>query len=106
MARGNCEYVRKAYGVPAEIGRRVTVGGREGIITVDRGPYVGVTFDDEKVSAVHCFHPTSDGLVYGEMGVPRKLTRSQMRYRRYLEVADCFESFGAFLRWDARAVKA
>jgi len=29
-----------------------------------------------------------------------KLTRSQERYQRYLRVADCFESFRDFLKWD------
>ena len=38
------EYVREYYGVPAEIGRRVTVYGKPGIISADRGHYIGVTF--------------------------------------------------------------
>ena len=32
---------------------------------------------------------------------PPKLTRGQKRYRRYLKVADCFESFKDFLQWES-----
>lgn len=90
-------YVRRYYGVPAEIGRRVTVGARPGIITADRGAYIGVTFDDEKPTMVRPCHPTSQ-VIYGEMGTPRPLTRSQRRYLDYLEVADVYESFRHYLR--------
>jgi len=96
-------YVRRYYGVPAEIGRRVTVGGRPGIITADRGAYIGVTFDDAKPATVSPCHPTSQ-VVYGDMGTPRPLTRSQRRYLDYLEVSDCFESFRDYLHYrSARA---
>lgn len=90
-------YVRRYYGVPAEIGRRVTVGGRPGIITADRGAYIGVTFDDAKPTDVAPCHPTSQ-VVYGDLGTPRPLTRSQKRYRDYLEVADLYEGFRHWLR--------
>jgi hypothetical protein len=89
-------YVRRCYGVPANIGRMVTVGGRPGIITADGGAYIGVTFDDAPATSVLPCHPTSQ-VVYGEMGVPRPLTRSQKRYRDYLEVADVYESFHHYL---------
>ena len=39
----NCDYVRNAYGVPACIGRKVVHKGRAGIISADRGNYIGVT---------------------------------------------------------------
>lgn len=95
--QGPLAYVRRYYGVPAEIGRRVTVGARAGIITADRGAYIGVTFDDEKPTAIQPCHPTSQ-VVYGEMGIPRPLTRSQRRYLQYLEVADLYDSFKHWLR--------
>jgi hypothetical protein len=41
------EYVCRTYGVPAEIGRRVIVYGKPGIIAEDRGHYIGVNFDCE-----------------------------------------------------------
>lgn len=94
----NCEYVAKYYGVPACVGRRVSFRGRAGIITKDRGNYIGVTFDDEKPQANHPIHPKEDGLEYLDMGQPRKLTRAQARYQRYLDVADYFDSFRQFLR--------
>lgn len=96
-------YVRHYYGVPAQIGRRVTVGGRPGIITADRGAYIGVTFDDDKPTAVLPCHPTSQ-VVYGEMATPRPLTRSQRRYQEYLDVADEFESFAHYLRYKSKRI--
>lgn len=90
-------YVRRYYGVPAQIGRLVTVGGRPGIITADRGAYIGVTFDDDKPTSVLPCHPTSQ-VVYGGMGMPRPLTRSQKRYLDYLEVVDLYEDFRHYMR--------
>lgn len=91
------EYVRNAYGVPAEIGRRVTVYGKPGIISTDCGHYIGVTFDTDSPTVAHPAHPT-DGVVYGEMGRLRPLTRSQRRYRAYLDVADLYDDFAHWLR--------
>lgn len=39
--------------------------------------------------------------IVGEPVKHKKLTRSQQRYRRYLEWSDCFDSFIDFCRWDA-----
>lgn len=91
------EYVRQTYGVPAEIGRRVTVYGQPGIITADRGHYIGVTFDSDKPYVINNAHPTAE-VVYGEMSRPRKLTRSQRTYQEYLDVGDLYENFAHFLR--------
>ena len=96
----NCEYVRRVYDVPAEIGRHVRVYGEPGIIAEDRGHYIGVNFDKDKPGQIHNCHPT-DKVVYLEMGVIRSMTKSQARYRRYLEILDLFDSFREFLKWDA-----
>jgi len=92
------EYIRTYYQVPAEKGRRVEVkfkGNRQGVITGARNQYVEIQFDgDKKPSGV--FHPT-DGIKYLGIGDLPKITRSQERYHRYREVADCFDSFGQFL---------
>ena len=43
------------------------------------------------------------------VGTPRpapKLTRGQRRYRKYLEVADCFANFRDFLRHETRQARA
>lgn len=69
----NCEYVQKTYGVPACIGRRVTVNGRAGIIAEDRGNYIGVNFDDSKPGMIMNAHPTWK-VEYGKMGKVRKMT--------------------------------
>lgn len=93
----NCEYVREHYAVPAEIGRRVVVYGKPGIIAEDRGHYIGVNFDAYKPGAISNCHPTSE-VVYGEMGTIRKMSRSQKRYRDYLKVSGCYESFEQWLK--------
>ncbi len=48
------------------------------------------------------FHVTKEGEAAIEKFSlkPPKLTRSQKRYRRYLDMSDCFESFKHFLHWD------
>ncbi|MET3119751.1 hypothetical protein AAKU64_003997 [Undibacterium sp. GrIS 1.8] len=96
----SCEYVRDYYAVPAVIGRRVIVGGKAGVIAEDRGHYIGVNFDSDKPGVVHNCHPTGE-VEYGEIGVVRKITASQQRYRRFLEYGDGFDSFVGFCRWDA-----
>lgn len=94
------EYVRTHYGVPAELGRRVTVGNRTGIIAADRGHYIGVNFDDHKPGHIRNVHPT-DGVVYGEIGKIRKPSKGAERYARYLRYGDSFKSFIDFCRWDS-----
>lgn len=95
-----CKYVKQYYGVPADIGRRVLVAGKPGIIAEDRGHYIGVNFDDDKPGAISHCHPTWK-VVYGEMGKIRPMTRSQVRYKRYLEYGECFDNFIDFCRWDS-----
>jgi hypothetical protein len=95
----SCEYVRQYYGVPAVIGRIVTVNGRRGIIAEDRGHYIGVNFDDSKPGVICNAHPVSQ-VVYGEMGIIRKMTKSQRRYQRFLDVGECFNNFRDFLLYE------
>lgn len=97
----NCEYVRKYYGVPACIGRRVICDGKPGIIAEDRGCYIGVLLDECKPNDIRTYHPACK-VEYGEMGEVRKMTRAQQRYQDYLKVADCFDSFLDFLRANPR----
>lgn len=99
-----CAYVKQQYGVPASIGRRVIVNGKPGIIAVDAGHYIGVNFDSDAPGVISNCHPTWE-VVYGEMGVIRQLPKrkivAKVRYRRFLEYGDGFESFRQFLAWDA-----
>lgn len=100
----SCEYVQKNYGVPAQIGRRVVVYGKAGVIAADRGHYIGVNFDSDKPGVIQNAHPTSE-VVYLEMGKIRPMTASQRRYQDYLDVGDQFESFLHFLQyrtWQAK----
>ncbi|MFA6959928.1 MAG: hypothetical protein WC205_04155 [Opitutaceae bacterium] len=96
----SCEYVRQYYGVPAEIGRRVVVGGKPGVIAEDRGHYIGVNFDADKPGVIRNAHPTSE-VQYGEIGEVRRMTKSQERYARYQRVSECFDSFIQFCYYDA-----
>lgn len=50
------DYVRRAYGVPAKRGLRVTVDGRGGVITRGNGGYIMVRFDGDTHS--RACHPT------------------------------------------------
>jgi len=51
------EYINKTYGLNVHIGQRVTVHGSPGVVTEDRGRYVGVSFDDHPIPVISC-HPT------------------------------------------------
>lgn len=79
----NCEYVRNYYGVPACIGRRVIAYGKPGIISEDRGHYIGINLDKDKPGRVGNYHPT-DKIEYLGMGEVRKLTKAQQNYRDFL----------------------
>jgi hypothetical protein len=91
-----CSYVQQHYGVPAEIGRRVLVYGKPGVITEDMGHYIGVNLDEDKPGRVRPYHPT-DGVEYLDMGKVRKGTRSQSNYQDFLR-ADCGYTFGEWLK--------
>ena len=94
------EYVIKAYGVLACLGRRVEVDGRPGIIAKDCGGHIGVNFDEDKPGFISYCHPTWR-VKYLEIGTIRPTTKSQQRYKRFLEYGDGFNSFIDYCRWDA-----
>ena len=96
------EYIRSTYDVPAEIGRKVVVAGRPGVIAKSRNQYIGVNFDDSKPGVISICHPTWK-VEYQGMGEIRKMTRSQARYRRYLDLGSelGFDNFLNFCYWDA-----
>jgi hypothetical protein len=56
---------------------------------------------------MHLFSVTPEGDDYIAQHSPQppKLTRSQKRYAEYLEVADCFESFGDWLKYKAHQAR-
>jgi hypothetical protein len=91
-----CEYASRVYDVPACIGRVISWRGRSGIISEDRGHYIGVTFDYEAAGVVHNIHPKDEDLKYFGMGSVRKPTRSQKRYADFLR-SDCDCSFSEFM---------
>jgi hypothetical protein len=89
------EYIKRVYGVPGDIGRRVIIEGRPGVIAKDCGNYIGVNFDADKPGVIKPCHPTWE-VIYGDLGTVRKLTRSQQRYIDYLD-ADWWT--GSFWDW-------
>jgi hypothetical protein len=95
-----CEYVQAYYNVPADIGRRVIVNERHGVIAEDCGHHLGVNFDNDKPGSISRCHPTWRA-EYLEMGTIRKISRSQHRYKRFLEYGDSFDTFIDFCRWDS-----
>lgn len=99
-----CDYIKQTYNVPADIGRKVTIDGRVGVIAEDRGNYIGVNFDNDEPGVILNAHPTWK-VEYLDMGVirtvkPKKLTRSQKRYQEFKQaVRDDWwhEDFAAWL---------
>lgn len=91
------EYINNYYKVNAELGRDVTVSGRLGTITSDKGNYIGVTFhDDKKKNSLPC-HPTSEVVYLDTFSKLSKFkpSRSAQRYRDYLHS----ESSLTFREW-------
>jgi hypothetical protein len=94
------EYINNYYHVNAELGRKVTVDGESGVIAKDCSHYIGVNFDKDKPGVISNCHPTWR-VEYGAIGKIRTPTASQRRYKRYLEVGDCFDNFKHFLHWES-----
>lgn len=90
------EFIKKTYGVPAEIGRRVIVDGDPGVIAEDRGSYIGVLFDNQKPNCILNCHPTWE-VEYQGIGEVRKMSRSQKRYQEYLN--QCEFNDQTFAEW-------
>lgn len=96
------KYIQDYYKVPAEIGRRVEYTGnkepKQGVIVGLSNQYIKIHFDGTK-KPIGVFHPTWE-MRYLEMGKVPKMTRSQKRYQRYLDIRDIFDSFKDFLGYD------
>lgn len=91
------EYAKEYYGVPSDIGRRISYKGNGGIIAKDRGNYIGVNFDEDKPGVILNIHPTDENLEYLEStGVIRRMTRSQQNYQNYLH-SEVNESFAEWM---------
>jgi len=79
------EYIKEHYGVTAKLGQVIEYNGDFGLITEDRGHYVGVTFDKDKPGDTVNIHPTDDNLKYlDKVKKIRLMTRSQKNYQEYL----------------------
>lgn len=93
------EYVKNHYGVDAQLGMDINFNGDRGIITEDKGHYIGVTFDKDKPGTISSVHPADDLLKFtGKFRKIRKMTRSQANYQEYLRSeVDC--SFAEWMRF-------
>lgn len=92
-------YIKKAYGVPAELYRQVIVDGKKGVITKDMGNYIGVNFYDNITYCSLPCHPTwhVEYLETFDHNPPiLKLSRSKKRYMEYKKL-DIDISFAQFL---------
>lgn len=91
------EYIKQHYGVTAQLGQVIEYNGDSGLITEDRGHYIGVTFDKDKTGDTISIHPTDDNLKYiNKVKKIRPMTRSQSNYQDYLRSeVDC--SFGEWM---------
>lgn len=90
------DYIKKTYNVPAELGREILFENkRKGVIVADEGHYIGVNFYDSKPGVISSLHPTSEIEYLETFGVIRKPTRSQQRYRDYLDA----DSGLTFIEW-------
>lgn len=92
------EYIKKHYNnTLAELGRVIEYNGERGLITEDRGNYIGITLDSDKPGTVANIHPTDEGLKYiSSFKKVRRMTRSQSNYQDYLR-ADCSETFAEWM---------
>jgi len=57
------EYIKEHYGVTVKLGQVIEYNGDFGLITEDRGHYVGVTFDKDKPGDTVNIHPADDNFV-------------------------------------------
>jgi hypothetical protein len=92
-------YVKERYNVPADINRVVIVNGKRGVITKDMGNYIGVSFYDNITSEPLPCHPTWEVTYTDDFDYNppiKKLTRSQKRYREFID-ADYGYSFAEWL---------
>ncbi len=94
-------YIKETYNVPADIGRKVIVNGKPGLIIKNNSHYLGVNFDSDKPGVISNCHPTWEVTYLDEFAQARQPTKAQLRYQRYLRHDDNFESFIAFCYWDA-----
>lgn len=97
----NFEYVKSAYGVPAELYREVIVDGKKGVITKDMGNYIGVNFYDKQTHEALPCHPTWEVQyleTFNRNPPVLKITASKKRYQDYLR-SESAESFGEWLKY-------
>tara|TARA_R110002126_G_C10234945_1_gene480447 strand:- start:170 stop:457 length:288 start_codon:yes stop_codon:yes gene_type:complete len=93
------EYIKATYEVDVDLGMDINFNGDRGIVTEDKGHYIGVTFDKDKPGTISSVHPTDDLLSFtGKYRKIRKMSRSQQNYSDYIRSeVDC--SFAEWMRF-------
>lgn len=99
------KYIKKYYGVNADMYREVVVDGKKGVIAEDMGTYIGVYFYDKLTEDPMPCHPTwkveyLDSFNHKPPFI--KLSRSQKRYRDF-KSADMGISFKEYLGITSKA---
>ncbi|MFJ3409479.1 hypothetical protein [Pseudomonas protegens] len=101
MSNYSCDYVRRHYGVPAEIGRRVIANGEPGVIMADRGHYIGVVLDEDPKKRISNYHPTHE-MQHGEMAEVLPLKEWQVMTAKCYDKFDVVHNIGDARRYVER----
>jgi hypothetical protein len=80
------KYIKEHYKVPAEIGREIVFSGKKGIISSDKGNYLGIFIYDEKEKGEQVAHPTWEMTYLDSFAkIPKqKNSRGKQRYAEWL----------------------
>jgi hypothetical protein len=83
------DYIKKRYGVPADVNREILFEGRKGKIVGFVDAYIKVVFDDDKKQRSLPLHPTSDVVyldTFNTSKIKVKNRRSKERYDHFLHL--------------------
>lgn len=92
------EYIKKNYGVNPELGMRVEINGRGGVIIKDLGSHIGVNFDDNKLGVCLRCHPTWEVKYFDEIVKIRKPKKSSSRFADFIS-SDTGWTFKEWLKY-------
>ena len=93
------EYISEFYGINIKVGMDVIFNGERGVVSQDKGHYIGVNFDKDKPGVISNVHPIDDLLIFtGKTRKVRKMSRSQKNYQEYIR-SESGVSFSDWMRF-------
>jgi hypothetical protein len=98
MIKKSFWYIKREYGINPEIGMRVEINGRGGVIIEDCGPYIGVNFNDDKPGECVSCHPISGVTYFDEIVKIRKPKKSSSRFADFIS-SDIGWTFKEWLKY-------